>query len=412
MITIPGCEDLHLIARTPNSTMYEGLRDGIEVIIKVPDMDEKEQSRFISQGKKLLRLKHPNIAETLGYGIDPLPFLVTRRVDGESLDQKLISPLPVKESARYILDACLALQYLYRCGFSCHGDLHPENILIAGDHAIIIDLPLTQPEHIIGSRARYLPPEGPIDQRSDVFCLGALAYEMITGGHIPVNHRSDLSGVMYGVPKALDEVITRSIAIDPKKRYRSVQAFKAAFTHATRQLSLKRRRSPSYRTLTCGILLALSASYLVGDVQGQLETRNFFYHQLNQGIVIRQEGVIPEGLPGEGSHIHMAYLADWYRKDIAQRSREEQEGFGIVLYMKLNHPDVTVDHGFLVHATEQPYYEEMLGAVEQFRGYINDPRQYDAALLSRSRIPRILEHAFPPPRLDHPLRRNQQGQGV
>src|SRR5713101_9902115 len=184
-------------------------RLGRDVAIKVlPDsmvVDLSRLQRFQQEARAVAALSHPNIVAVFDVGVDPVPFLVSELLEGETLRTRLArGPLPAKTSIDLALQlvAGLAAAHARRI---VHRDLKPENIFVTRDGTLkILDfglakasapgfMPLeggaatisvTMPGVVLGT-AGYMAPEQvrgeAADPRSDVFAVGAILYEMVTG---------------------------------------------------------------------------------------------------------------------------------------------------------------------------------------------------------------------------------------
>jgi serine/threonine protein kinase len=160
--------------------------------------DPASRRRLAAEAHAVARLKHPGIVQV--YEVDTkgeMPALVMELVDGESLATRLEreGPLPADEAARIAADVADALYHAHRQGL-VHRDVKPGNVLIGRDGSTrLVDFGiahslaqaaerLTLTGSVIGT-PRYMAPEqltdGPIGPRTDLFGLGLLLYEMLTG---------------------------------------------------------------------------------------------------------------------------------------------------------------------------------------------------------------------------------------
>ena len=153
--------------------------------------------RFLREIQVTARLAHPHILPLLDSGArDGRMYLVTPYVSGESLRVRLEREhaLPLDDALRLAREVAEALEYAHRSGI-VHCDIKPENILLADGHAIVADFGVAralassgilpaEPDHAMGSPP-YMSPEardgGVIDARADVYSLGRMLCEMLTG---------------------------------------------------------------------------------------------------------------------------------------------------------------------------------------------------------------------------------------
>jgi serine/threonine protein kinase len=148
--------------------------------------------RFERELELARRIHSRHVVQVLGYGMrDGAPYLALEYVDGQSLRELLVShgPYPWPETEPLLAQMAQGLADAHAAGV-IHRDLKPSNILIdAGGTAKIADFGiakgldltrLTGTSTLLGTPA-YLPPEGPVDERSDLYSLGIIAFEMLAG---------------------------------------------------------------------------------------------------------------------------------------------------------------------------------------------------------------------------------------
>jgi len=214
--------------------------------------------RFLREIQLLARLQHPNILPLFESGVaGGALYYVMPFVSGESLRERLKrdGALPIALALRIAGECAGALAYAHRQGV-VHRDVKPENILLSDDHVLIADFGiaravaqsaddrLTSTSVIIGTPA-YMSPEQAsgeekLDERSDIYSLGCVVYEMITGKTAftgasqaaviasrfakPAPRASSLRA---DVPRHVDRAIDAALAISPDDRPRSADAFAA-----------------------------------------------------------------------------------------------------------------------------------------------------------------------------------------
>jgi hypothetical protein len=202
---------------------------------------QRHRARFVREAQTGGSFTHPNLVGVyaLESDDDDNLYLVSEYVEGGSLEELLeeSAPLPVERAIDIALDVCRAIQVLQQREV-VHRDIKPSNILIAGDGtAKLADLGIAQ----LGQDTRrtqafaahpgtpaYKSPEqatstGSLDQRSDIYSLGLVLYEMLTGrrymrdGAPPGDHNRD-------VPQALDAITLKALESDLAARYASAEA--------------------------------------------------------------------------------------------------------------------------------------------------------------------------------------------
>lgn len=191
---------------------------------------------FEREFQVLASLSHPRIIRVFDYGIDSLgPYYTMEFIEGQDL--RKAAPLPPREACMYLRDVatCLALLHARRL---IHRDLSPGNVRRTGDgHCKLLDFgaltPFGQPDVLVGT-APGVPPEAfafaPLDQRADLYSLGALAYWMVTGRYAYPAHRIDElpalwkrpppppSSLNSAIPAELDQLILSLLSVDPLAR--------------------------------------------------------------------------------------------------------------------------------------------------------------------------------------------------
>ena len=185
----------------------EELSLGRKVVVKVlpPDLAATVNvERFRREIQLAARLQHPHIVPVLAAGIsDGLPYYTMPFIEGESLRARLArtGELPVQEAARILRDVLSALSYAHEHGV-VHRDIKPDNVLLTGNHAVVADFgvakalsastnpgsSLTSLGVALGTPA-YMSPEQAAadpttDHRADLYGVGAMAYEMLTGQQV------------------------------------------------------------------------------------------------------------------------------------------------------------------------------------------------------------------------------------
>jgi serine/threonine-protein kinase len=149
-------------------------------------------TRFERELELARRIKSPNVVGVIGYGVrEGTPYLALEYVDGKSLRERLASrgPYTWQETKPLLAQIAQGLADAHAAGV-VHRDIKPSNILIGSDgvakiadFGIARGLDLTRvtgTSTLLGTPA-YLPPEGPQDERSDLYSLGIVAYELLAG---------------------------------------------------------------------------------------------------------------------------------------------------------------------------------------------------------------------------------------
>lgn len=234
-----------------------------EVALKIirPDRMGSEHTRdmfarFESEAKRVARLSHPNIIPILDYGeFDQTPYLVMKYIPGGSLKDRLGKPIPWETAARMVIPIARALSYAHSQGI-IHRDVKPANILLTETgEALLADFGIAKMLYdvaeerseitgnaIILGTPEYMAPEQAsgekIDQRVDIYALGLIFYEMITGetpyraeNPVDVIHKQ-INEVLPSprlfvpnLPESVESVLARALEKDPDLRYPTMDAF-------------------------------------------------------------------------------------------------------------------------------------------------------------------------------------------
>ena len=208
---------------------------------------KSSEEQFLREAQTIGRLSHSSIAQLYDVNTDAAgtPFLVMEFVSGNSLEQVVAqSPVPFAKAAIWTADLASALSFAHRAGI-IHGDVKPSNIRITEDDKVkLVDFGVARfasqssgSDRVLGTPA-YLSPEQiegrKQDGRSDLFSLGVVLYEMLTGvrpftgdslgdvcAQILTAEPVAPSKRNTRVPAAFDRILARCLAKDPDKRYQS-----------------------------------------------------------------------------------------------------------------------------------------------------------------------------------------------
>src|SRR5438270_9778589 len=233
----------------------------LKVLFPELSVDQSFVERFRREAKAAANLTHPNIVSIFDWGQgDNTYYIVMEYVDGPTLSSILRQgPLEPARAAAVAASVAAALDFAHRRGV-IHRDVKPGNVLIddraqvkVADFGVARAVGTAEDRTPTGSvmwSATYFSPEQaqgfPVDPRSDVYSLGVVLYEMVTGkppfsGDSPVSiaykHVKEPpplhSTVNPAVPQALEAVILKAMAKDPADRYQSAEDMRADLVRFT-----------------------------------------------------------------------------------------------------------------------------------------------------------------------------------
>ena len=249
----PTLEILGLIGKGGMGAVYKARQPVLDRIVALkilpaqvnggPDFTE----RFNREARALARLNHPNIVTVHEFGqVSGMPFFIMEYVDGLNLRQlERAGRLSPREALQIVPQICEALQFAHDTGV-VHRDIKPDNILVDqkgrvkiadfGIAKILGGPPATgaaETRGVIGT-PHYMAPEQvekpqSVDHRADIFSLGVVFYEMLTG-ELPLGKFAPPSASPHAVQVdvRLDEVVLRALEKEPDRRYQHASQVKTA----------------------------------------------------------------------------------------------------------------------------------------------------------------------------------------
>ncbi len=333
------------------ATVYlaEDLKHHRKVAVKVlrPELAASlGAERFVREIEIAANLTHPHIlslfdsGEAGGFLYYVMPF-----VEGESLRDRLLreGKLAVDETIRLTDQVASALSHAHQRGV-IHRDIKPENILIAGDPAIVADFGIARAVEAAGGERltgtglavgtpAYMSPEqgmgtGEVDARTDVYALGCVVYEMVSGGPpfeaptpqaLLAKHAADTAPRLRTsdptIPLYVERAVERAMAKEPADRFSSATEFAAALTSG---ITVPRVRTRGMRR---GVVAGVAGAVLVALVVWGLTT-------LLAGGRIERLAVLPlTDLTGDPEQeylaggVHEALIAELGRLDLSITAR-------------------------------------------------------------------------------------------
>lgn len=257
------------------ATVYKAVQAVLEryVAVKVFHKDLAEDgsfsARFEREVKAVATLHHPHIVPILDCGIEGgAPYIVMEYLEGTTLEARLEALassralMPLREVGRICVAVARALDHAHQRGI-VHGDVKPANVMLTTQGGVMLtDFGIAAivgtAGPMIGTPAYMAPEQGrgePGDERSDIYALGVILYEMVTG-RVPFEADTPLAvmdkhindpvppprQVNPAVPSAVERIILKALAKNPDDRYQKAADMASELTDAfnrTRQ-SLRR----------------------------------------------------------------------------------------------------------------------------------------------------------------------------
>ena len=259
-VTIGQYHIIEQIGKGGMATVYKAYQSNLDryVAFKVMDLElavaKDFRTRFEREARAIARLRHRNILTVFDYGRqDDIFYLVTEYVSGGSFKEHLGWPQDLSYSASIISQVGDALTHAHRQG-TIHRDVKPGNILMVDDDwPLLSDFGLAKmladnkPVTVSGASVgtpQYMSPEQaqglPVDQRSDIYSLGVVLYEAVTG-QLPFGTDSPLVIILKQVNEPvtpphllrsdlsieMEQVILKALAKSPADRYQYMEEFLA-----------------------------------------------------------------------------------------------------------------------------------------------------------------------------------------
>lgn len=280
----PQLELLEFLGRGGMGAVYKARQPklgrfvALKVLAREKESDPKFAERFTREAQALARLNHPNIVTVYDFGeVAGLCYLLMEFVDGKNLRELLQShKLSPDQALTIVPKLCEALQFAHEQGV-VHRDVKPENILLDKQGRVkIADFGiakmvggaggrtnLTDDKQVMGT-PHYMAPEQvekpqEVDHRADIYSLGVVFYEMLTG-ELPLGKFQPPSRKVR-VDVRLDEVVLHALEKEPERRYQRADDIKTdveAITSGRRGAAADQSSNESRKVLNLRFPLAVS----------------------------------------------------------------------------------------------------------------------------------------------------------
>jgi serine/threonine-protein kinase len=209
------------------------------VAIKAVNLDEVKDTtavqRFTQHAELAARMQHPNILPVLDSGqVENVGYLVTPFMQNRSVADQRSSYTDSNQVLALVKALAPGLEYIYSRG-SIHGNLQSKNIILDDNRQPLLTAfgvafhpdtapgPTNSPEQVQG---------GAVDQRTDIYALGVILYELLAGQVPTPGTTLNLQAVRPDLPPAVDQIILKATAQNPDQRFQNTGELLAAFTGA------------------------------------------------------------------------------------------------------------------------------------------------------------------------------------
>lgn len=239
------------LGKDPYIDRYVGVKISRVAAGLVDELATRYRERFFTEAQSAGRLMHPNIVAIYDAGMfEDFCYITMEYIDGPTLQRfcQKESLLPLSKVVEIVFTTCKALDYAHKKGI-IHRDIKPSNIMLNKSESVrITDFGIAQvrsekraSEGLIGSPS-YMSPEQvreePLDEKSDIFSLGCVLYELLTGEKafpgenyyaiiykIANEEPAPIREIRSDIPDVLARITNKALTKDPERRYQSCADF-------------------------------------------------------------------------------------------------------------------------------------------------------------------------------------------
>jgi len=301
---------LRVIGRGAMGVVHEALHLDLmrSVALKVLDperMGVDAERRFKVEARAIAQLEHENLVKLFEFGVaqDGRPFYAMELLSGESLDKKIEREkgMDYREAIAIGVQACRALETAHSASV-VHRDIKPANLFLSADGKLkLLDFGVAKAAfsveadgeglNIVGT-PEYMAPEqarGEADQRSDLYALGVVLFELLSGrlpheAASPVllldaKFRKEPESLRKlvperGIPKMVDAAVSRALSTEPEHRYRSAAELRAALEAALNEPETSHlRRKLVARGLASAVAVAIIGIVGIGAARPEVRQK-------------------------------------------------------------------------------------------------------------------------------------------